>query len=266
MVVDHGTMCAYAVCIASPRCTLLDVAVLRPATLEALLSDALRAYAHLLSFMRSSLANGKTRSLVVNNSWGVYNLDSDFPPGDPGNYTENPAHPFNVIVASLERAGADIVFAAGNCGRDCPDNRCSGVTRMIHGANAHAQTLCVAGVDVDKVRVGYSSIGPGRLERLKPDLAGYTHFAGSRVFAPGADSGTSTAAPVVAGVVAAIRSKFPRDPAQPATSPAALRALLTKTAEDRGTVGFDFRYGWGIVNGCRLAALQSLAVSEPPDA
>jgi hypothetical protein len=36
------------------------------------------------------------------------------------------------------------------------------------------------------------------------------------------------------------------------THPAAIRNLLTSTAEDRGAAGYDFRYGYGIVNGCEL--------------
>jgi subtilisin family serine protease len=40
--VDHGTMCAFDVCIAAPRCTLLDVALLRSSAgrFTAFLSDA----------------------------------------------------------------------------------------------------------------------------------------------------------------------------------------------------------------------------------
>jgi hypothetical protein len=86
---------------------------------------------------------------------------------------------------------------------------------------------------------------------MKPDISSYTHFKGSGVYS--ADGGTSAATPVVAGVVAAVRSVFPYDPATPASDPAAVRNMLTKTAEDRGLVGYDFEYGWGIVNGCRLA-------------
>ena len=198
--------------------------------------------------------------MVVNNSWGMFHPSWDFPVGDPGNYSDNPNHPFNRIVGALERAGADILFAAGNCGADCPDGRCRGVTAMaIYGANSHPQVLSVAGVDTSKQRVGYSAIGPGRLDRMKPDISGYTHFKGSGVYS--ADGGTSAATPVVAGVVAAVRSVFPYDPATPASAPAAVRNMLTKTAEDRGLVGYDFEYGWGIVNGCRLA--EALCPKEP---
>ncbi len=256
--VDHGTMCAFDVCIAAPKCTLLDIALLHPIAappggtlMEGLLSDAIRAYRHLLDVMSAPRRPGDNRSLVVSNSWGMFHPSWDWPVGHPGNYSDNPNHPFNRIVATLERAGADILFAAGNCGADCPDSRCQGVTnRAIYGANSSPAVTCVAGVDTTKARVGYSAIGPGRLEDRKPDICGYTHFSGSGVYT--ADGGTSAACPVVAGVVAAIRTKWPYDPTNSRTSPAAIRNLLTSTAEDLGPVGYDYQYGWGVVDGCKI--------------
>ncbi|MCC6965767.1 MAG: S8 family serine peptidase [Nitrospira sp.] len=253
MPVDHGTMCAFDVCIAAPKCTILDIALLRPApSLAALLSDAVKAYAHLLNIMLLPRRIGEFRSMVVNNSWGMFHPSWDFPPGDPANYSDNPNHPFNIAVASLEVAGADILFAAGNCGADCPDMRCQGqTTNAIYGANGHPQVLCVAGVDTTKQRVGYSTIGPGRLTNKKPDISGYTHFAGSGVYA--ADGGTSAATPVVAGVVAATRSKRPYNPMDSTTFPAAIRSLVTSTAQDLGASGYDYKHGHGVVDGCELA-------------
>jgi subtilisin family serine protease len=125
--VGHGTMCAYDVGIAATKATLLDHALLLSETpgetaMSGLLSDAVLAFSKLLGIV-SGMPAGR-RALVVNNSWGMFDPAWDFPVGHPGNYSDNPAHPFNVIVASLEAAGADILFAAGNCGRDCPDGRC----------------------------------------------------------------------------------------------------------------------------------------------
>jgi hypothetical protein len=225
------------------------------------LSDAVLAYRHLLDIMLAPQRPGECRSLVVNNSWGMFHPSWDFEVNHPGNYSDNPNHPFNRIVGALERAGADILFAAGNCGADCPDFRCQGVTNMaIYGANSHPQVLSVAGVDTQKNRVGYSAIGPGRLAPLKPDISGYTHFKGSGVYA--ADGGTSAASPVVAGVVAALRSGLPYNVSRPETFPAAVRNMVTKTAEDRGLIGYDFEYGWGIVNGQAIA--EKLCRKEEP--
>jgi subtilisin family serine protease len=241
--VEHGTMCAYDLGIAAPEATLLDHAVLLSKTpgatqMQGLLSDAVRSYSQL----RALLLEDDGAPLVVTNSWGVFDPAWDFPPGHPGNYTDNPSHPFNLIVASLESAGADILFAAGNCGVECPDGRCRFPTRPICGANSHPLVLSVGGIDLNDERVGYSSQGPGRLSAEKPDICTYTHFKGSEVFGAGKpDSGTSAACPVAAGVVAAIRSRH-----MPATlAPAQLRTLIAQTANDLGAPGFDYGYGWG---------------------
>ena len=258
MPCGHGTMVAFDCCIAAPKCTILDIALLQSKAqsgtiMSGFLSDAVLAYRYLIDdILKAPVPPGELRSLVVNNSWGMYHPSWDYPIGHPGNYSDNPNHPFNRIVGLLERAGADILFAAGNCGADCPDTRCAKVTaNSIYGANSHPQVTCVAGVDVTRNRVGYSSIGPGRLAQRKPDLAGYTHFKGSGVYS--ADAGTSAATPVVAGVVAALRTKLPHDPSRPETSPAAVRDILIKSAKEAGGIGYDFEYGWGTVNGCWIA-------------
>lgn len=254
--VSHGTMCAYDAAIAAPRATFLDIQLLRsttpgPSPMAGLLSDAIRAYSHLISIMNAPTRPGENRSMVVSNSWGMFHPSWDLPVGSPGNYSDNPNHPFNRIVSALEQAGADILFAAGNCGSNCPDSRCDGVTtNAIYGANSHPSVITVAGVDVTNSRVGYSTQGPGRLSRDKPDVCGYTHFQGSGVYS--ADGGTSAATPVVAGVVAAYRTRHPYSPGNPSVSPAAIRALLRSTASDLGTAGFDFDHGFGVVNCCLL--------------
>ncbi|WP_260478017.1 S8 family serine peptidase [Nonomuraea sp. WAC 01424] len=157
------------------------------------------------------------------------------------------------MISNLEHAGADIVFAAGNCGRDCPAADC-GFTDIV-GGKGHPKVVTVAGVDTHGERVGYSSQGPARLGDHKPDLAAYTHYTGSEISGPGTpDTGTSTSCPVVAGVIAALRTRH----TSAKLSPAQLRTLLDRTAEDRSTVGFDHDYGYGIVNPpAVLAALRS---------
>ena len=254
--VDHGTLCAFDAAIAAPKATFLDIQLLRssatgPTIMSGFLSDAVRAYSHLCKIMKMPRRPGEGRSMVVNNSWGMFHPSWDFPPGHPGNYSDNPNHPFNRIVSVLEELGADILFAAGNCGSNCPDGRCNGVTtNAIYGANGHPSVLTIAGVDITKSRVGYSTQGPGRLSHNKPDLCGYTHFKGSGVYA--ADGGTSAATPVVAGVVAGVRTKAPYSPGNPANSPAAMRAFMRSTAEDLGGAGFDFDTGFGVVGGCAI--------------
>ncbi len=252
--VGHGTMCAFDAGIVAPGATLLDYAVLLPtrsgtAGAQGLLSDAVLAYSRLLTLMQA-LPEG-CHSLVVTNSWGLFSPASDAPVGSAGNYSDNPAHPFNIIVASLVNAGADVAFAAGNCGHDCPDPRCAfGDLPPICGANSHPRIICVAGVDLHRLRVGYSSQGPGRLSAEKPDVCAFTHFTGSGVFGGDPDSGTSAACPVAAGVIAAVRSQH----SSGQVPPDRLRELVLRTAEPAGGRGFNYDYGWGTIDARRLAA------------
>ncbi len=245
--VHHGTMCAYDTGLAAPDAEFIDHSLLRSRArgLQGFLSDAVRSFA----LRRALLLADEGRPLVVNNSWGVFDPAGDFPVGHPGNYTDNPAHPFNLIVASLESAGADILFAAGNCGVECEDGRCRFESNPICGANSHSSVLSVGGIDLNDERVGYSSQGPGRLNADKPDLCSYTHFLGSEAFGSGEpDSGTSTACPVAAGVVAAVRSRYPVSKIPPPQ----MRALLERTTVDLGGLGFDHDHGWGALSPSRL--------------
>jgi hypothetical protein len=34
-----------------------------------------------------------------------------------------------------------------------------------------------------------------------------------------------------------------------------LRNAVTRLSEDKGTIGFDFEYGWGVISGCRLSGI-----------
>src|SRR5438552_18977106 len=183
---NHGTMVAYEVRIAAPDAQLLDYALLQSqaGTWAAFLSDAIAAFADLVE--RVNAAPGKW---VVNNSWGLFDRASDAPIGSPENYSANPDHPFNQVTGALVAAGADVFFAAGNCGADCPDRRCgagdTGSGASIHGANSHPDVISVAAVTVKDRRPGYSSQGPGALYSPKPDLAGFSHLKGSG-FSPAA--------------------------------------------------------------------------------
>jgi Subtilase family len=260
--VDHGSMCAYDVLIAAPSATLVDVPVLSNAgpggsTMAGTLAAAVQAYAYLLAKWSVSFAPGdlgKYLGLVISNSWGVFDPSWDFPPGHPGRYIDNPNHPFNLLVGVLVTSGVDIVFAAGNCGAQCPDGRCAGTTATITGANAHGDVLTVAGCDTADQRVGYSSQGPSitGMPQQKPDVTAYTHFLGSEAFGAGTpDSGTSAACPVAAGCVAALRTKE----SHTSTPPRSLIAQIETTARQvaPNPAGWNADYGHGIIDPIALA-------------
>lgn len=264
--IGHGTMCAYGVLAVAPNVTLLDYPLLlgRPAgehTVSATISEMIRGY-FVLFWRWAVVGSIPQTALVVNNSWGIFHpsLD-DFPPGDPRRYIDNPNHPFRLYVRLLTALGADVVFAAGNCGAGCPNAVCLQRTAgMIMGANAYDEVLTLAACDIHDVRVCYSSQGPSiaGMPPQKPDVTTYTQFLGSKIlrgprgFEP--DTGTSAACGVASGCIAALRTAKPPTAADPAT----MIAVLKATALPAGGAVPNYDYGYGIVR--PVAAGRSLGI------
>lgn len=236
----HGNMCAYDALIAAPDARIFDYAIGKSqGGIPVFLSSALQAFDHALESYRSV---GFPQ--ILSNSWGLYQDAWDpYPPGDPRNYTHNASHPFTRKVVETMDAGILVAFAAGNCGDGChpSDPRCGadvGPGRSIRGANGHGEVICVGAVNLQRDRVGYSSQGPSTLDAEKPDLCGFTHFMGHTT----SDNGTSAACPVVAGVLATLRSAFPDLRQRQA------RETLCNTATNPGPVGWNPESGHGVVN------------------
>jgi subtilisin family serine protease len=250
---DHGTMVAFDALIAAPNSMIYDYPLLKSSggMWVGFLSDAIRIYAELLTLILSLPG-----PLVVNNSWGMYDRSTDSPVGNPQNYSANPRHPFNLIVGTLVSAGADVFFAAGNCGTTCPAGLCGvgdrGPGNSIHGANSHSDVISVGAVTVNDDLLGYSSEGPGVLYSQKPDLAASSHFSGSLING-NPDTGTSAACPVLAGVAAALRSKRTAR----GLSPSQLKASLIQSGRQplSTPLGWNGQTGWGIVDATAAHAL-----------
>ncbi|MBU6178149.1 MAG: S8 family serine peptidase, partial [Verrucomicrobia bacterium] len=106
----------------------------------------------------------------------------------------------------------------------------------------------------------FSSTGPVDDGRIKPDLVANGDSLLSPI-AQGTDwyawsSGTSMSSPNAAGTAALVVQEYGnRFPGQAMRS-STLRGLLIHTADDLGTAGPDYRYGWGLVNG--LAATEQI--------
>lgn len=253
--VTHGTKMASLVLAVARQARILDLALLPShiLSLGGFLSWAAAAYFMLgtvIPWIRNNIP-GFGGPWVLNNSWAVYDLSTDFPPGDPRNYGSNPNHPLNFAVAELPRRGiADVIFAAGNCGQFCPDSRCGasqiGLARSIYGVAAIKDVLTVAAVRGDETWLGYSSQGPAHpnFGSLKPDLCAPSQFAAggdwNRSF-----TGTSSACALTAGAVAARRSLVSTG----AQSPAALRTHAVMSARKVvNQLGTDVRHGAGMIN------------------
>jgi hypothetical protein len=226
---EHGNMTSTDVLGMAPEAQIYDLRISESATIPGTISRALQAFQWAIT---QHQANGTPQ--ILSNSWGIFQESWD------PTYASDPNHPFTRKVIEVLDEGIIVLFAAGNCGGTCPDNRCgndSGPGRSIWGANSHPRVITVGAVNTAEQFVGYSSQGPGALDPNKPDFCSITHFTGYF----NSDSGTSAATPILAGAVATIKQ------AAPTATQDSIKDALKATAKDIGAAGFDQNSGAGIV-------------------
>ena len=170
---------------------------------------------------------------VINNSWGI-------PPGCKPACDET----FWTAIDNVENAGTVVIFAAGNEGPD-PTSLRTPADRITSELNCFS----VGAIDANSAGfpiASFSSRGPSGCDNQtkKPELC-----------APGVKilscypndqyrlmSGTSMAAPFVAGAVAILRQY------NPDATVDEIKGALLESASDLGLPGEDNSYGWGLIN------------------
>jgi hypothetical protein len=250
----HATKVAETVLSVTPRANIFDLPLMprHIISLGGFLAWAAGVYWLLsveIPFLR--LFPAYSGPWVICNAWAVFNLADDYPASNSLNYGQNPSNPMNLAVAKLPQTGlADVVFAAGNCGQFCPDDRCGsaniGPGRSIHGVAAIRDVLTVGAVRNDEIWLGYSSQGPAppAFASSKPDLCAPSQFADptdwDRYY-----TGSSTACALASAAMVAARSFA----ATQALLPPALRARAVATASvPAGASVPNERLGAGIIN------------------
>jgi membrane-anchored mycosin MYCP len=166
--------------------------------------------------------------------------------------TSTPSAPIEEAIARARAHDVVIVASAGN------DGQTSGVRAKAYPAayaTAYDNVIAVAAVDQSDVVTNFSELG------------GYTTLSapGVDVIVPAlrsgyrSDKGTSFAAPFVTGTVALMLG------ANPALTPAQVRARLIATADPPPKTVPDPQYGYGIVNPYRaVTAIVAPGASAPP--
>lgn len=98
----------------------------------------------------------------------------------------------------------------------------------------------------------FSSWGPTDDGRIKPDVVAngmeLTSCLASGDYDYGEESGTSMAAPGVSGSTALLLQRFNQLNPSEAILASTLKALIIHTADEAGTPGPDFKFGWGLMN------------------
>lgn len=152
-------------------------------------------------------------------------------------------------------------FSAGNSGND----NCSSIYgaynygNITGGRKAAKNVFAVANLFFDDNRVSSSSRGPAEDGRTKPDISGF----GQGILTTGPNnslmtgSGTSAAAPSVAGTAALLVEAYRDLNTQQDPTADIIKSIMLNTAEDLGRKGPDFDFGWGRVHAGRaLECLQ----------
>lgn len=263
----HGIMMVRNILHAAPDATFYDVPLIpaRISNVTGFVANALGAFMQLLvkiAFLRRLGIPPWNGPWVFVNAWSAFNRDTEYP---RGSYTRNPNHPLNLTVDAMVNDGTDLVFAAGNCGQFCPDRRCGrhdvGPGNSIHGANSLQRVLTVGAVRTDARWMGNSSQGPGQMApgQQKPDLCAPSFFREvddaslgnlSRPLVENsaapyvANTGTSAACGVAAGIVAAIRSGW----GPSALPPQSLISCLAHGALKTEGPAWNQRLGHGIID------------------
>jgi hypothetical protein len=214
--------------------------------------------AQIISFGSQTIAGGIAANLnakqreqadISNNSWGALVLESLNNCNSYGNYAAFDREVDTIVYQEKY----PLVFAAGN---DRNQETCLVSARAGFYSSpppSSAKNLITVGaVDIGNAISQFSSFGPTRDGRLKPDVValGVDVLSTSTRNSVATLSGTSMSAPAVTGLSALLidrfRSKHGRAPA-----PELLRAFLLNTANDLGNPGPDYSYGYGIPDGVK---------------
>ena len=148
-------------------------------------------------------------------------------------------------------AGVVVSVAAGNAGP---------ATRSIVTPGTAEKVITVGATDPGGMIFQRSSRGPTLDNRVKPDLVAVgvnvTSAKAGTLRGEEDMSGTSMAAPQVAGACAVILEK------QPGLDPAGVKRVLLRSADDIGPSGPDNTFGYGALN---LSRAISLVEERPAD-
>lgn len=190
--------------------------------------------------------------VITNNSYGSVEDDCDF------------AGRYDLTARILDQQAFDLtelqhVFAAGNDGGNTCSPYPAGFRTVLGGYQCSKNVLTVGSTDYNSDWSFFSSKGPVRDGRLKPEIMSMGEFEVStwtnNIYSY--NNGTSMAAPGVAGGMALLVQRYRQlhSGANPKNS--LMKALLCNGANDRGNAGPDYSYGFGQMN-----LLRSLAMME----
>jgi hypothetical protein len=176
---------------------------------------------------------------ITNHSYGVSEIDS------LGVYTDIAYHG-DMMVTKYPTIIA--LKASGN------DRNSQGFDKygIIKSFGNAKNIITVGSIDYDNKLSSFSSTGPVKNGRIKPDIV----TKGSKITSLGIDSdneyvqkqGTSMATPAATGVVILMQEEYKKINNKKMREDIA-KGILVNTAKDLGRIGPDYEYGFGLIDG-----------------
>jgi subtilisin family serine protease len=150
--------------------------------------------------------------------------------------------PMLSAIGDAVDAGVVVVVAVGNCGSGCPGSSCNGYVGVATPGNS-PDAISVGAVDNSDYWACFSSGGYVN-GTIKPDVVAPGMNINSSVPGGGyaSNSGTSMAAPHVAGAVAMLLQS------NPGLTPVDVKYIVEHTCRDLGEPGKDVKYGAGLID------------------
>ncbi|MGZ8537652.1 MAG: S8 family serine peptidase, partial [Flavisolibacter sp.] len=142
------------------------------------------------------------------------------------------------------------VFSAGNSGL----NTCAPALPNYHtvlGGYQSAKNVVTVGATTDSGAIsGFSSRGPVRDGRTKPEIVAQGQLVASNWFGNiyGFNNGTSMSGPAVAGGLSLLYQRYRQLNSGSNPKNGLMKAILVNGAIDKGNAGPDFQYGYGWMN------------------
>ena len=177
------------------------------------------------------------RPTVINNSWRDASVT---------NFECLSSNPYPIVLDNLEAAGIAVVFSAGNSG---PDASTITAPKNINSTLVSAFSVGALNQSSNGI-AGFSSLGPSvcTIDSIPLDIKPEVSAPGSSVRSVLSGggytrlSGTSMAAPHVAGSILLLKEAFPDLDGE------ALKLALYFSARDMGEPGEDNTFGRGIID------------------
>ncbi|AFL80836.1 subtilisin-like serine protease [Aequorivita sublithincola DSM 14238] len=203
----------------------------------------------------STFLDPQTVNLI--NDGSVQITNSSYSNGCNGGYTSITQ---TVDQQTLDTPSLLHVFSAGNSNnQDCGYGAGNQWGNITGGHKQGKNVIATANVDYRGELRNSSSRGPAHDGRIKPDITanGHNQISTNENNTYQTFSGTSGAAPGIAGISAQLYQAYGNLNGGDFPPSALIKATLLNTANEAGNIGPDYKFGWGIVN-----ALQAVKLIE----